>query len=141
MEEIYSVVATCLDFCIVYFISCDCMINSSSSYIIQRKCCQINTKGATSGAGTAHLSGAPDFTPGFQWGSYYSIVSFICMFCRSFLSFCTLSFGHCAVCSSDCPFGIFKLCLVCCESKNHMNAVRSKTLRMWPSCFWRRPYG
>ena len=28
-------------------------------------------------------SGAPEFTPGFQWGSCYSIYSFICMFCRS----------------------------------------------------------
>ena len=25
----------------------------------------------------------PEFTPGFQWGSCYSIFSFICMFCRS----------------------------------------------------------
>ena len=31
-----------------------------------------------------HLpSGAPEFTPGFQWDSCYSIFSFICMFCRS----------------------------------------------------------
>ena len=44
---------------------------------------QINTTGATSGAGTAYPSGAPEFTPGFQWGSCYSIFSFICMFCRS----------------------------------------------------------
>ena len=27
-------------------------------------------------------SGAPEFIPGFQWGSCYSIFSFICMFCR-----------------------------------------------------------
>ena len=26
---------------------------------------------------------APEFTPGFEWGSCYSIFSFICMFCRS----------------------------------------------------------
>ena len=31
----------------------------------------------------AYPSGAPEFTPGFQWGSCYSIFSFICMFCRS----------------------------------------------------------
>ena len=37
----------------------------------------------TSGAGTAYPSGAPDFTPRFEWGSCYSIFSFICMFCRS----------------------------------------------------------
>ena len=35
----------------------------------------------TSGAGTAYPSGAPEFTSGFQWGSCYSIFSFICMFC------------------------------------------------------------
>ena len=27
-------VVTCLDVCIIYFISCDCMMNSSSSYTI-----------------------------------------------------------------------------------------------------------
>jgi hypothetical protein len=38
--------------------------------------------GITSGAGICYPSGAPEFTPGFQWGSCYSIFSFICMFCR-----------------------------------------------------------
>ena len=33
--------------------------------------------------GTAHPSGAPAFTHGFQWGTCYSIFSFMCMFCRS----------------------------------------------------------
>jgi hypothetical protein len=28
-----------------------------------------NTMGVTSGTGTAHPSGAPEFRPGFQWGS------------------------------------------------------------------------
>ena len=42
-----------------------------------------NTTGATSGAGNAYPSGAPWFTPGFKWGSCYSIFSFICMFSRS----------------------------------------------------------
>jgi hypothetical protein len=36
------------------------------------------------------LPGAPEFTPGFQWGSCYSIFSFMCMFCRSL--FVLLSF-------------------------------------------------
>jgi hypothetical protein len=31
----------------------------------------------------AYPSGAPEFIPGFQWGSCYSIFSFMCMFCRS----------------------------------------------------------
>jgi hypothetical protein len=50
-----------------------------------RVCNQINTTDVTSGAGTAHLSGAPEFTPCFYWGSCYSIISFMCMFCRSLL--------------------------------------------------------
>ena len=29
-----------------------------------------------------HPYGTPEFNPGFQWGSCYSIFSFICMFCR-----------------------------------------------------------
>jgi len=44
--------------------------------------------------GTAYPSGAPEFTPGFKWGSCCSIISFMCMFCRSFfvlLSFFLLS--------------------------------------------------
>ena len=53
-----------------------------------------------SGAGIPYPSGAPEFTPGFQWGSCYSIFSFICMFCRSLFvllyfflwSFCCLFF-------------------------------------------------
>jgi hypothetical protein len=33
--------------------------------------------------GTTYPSGAYEFTPGFYWGSCYSIFSFMCMFCRS----------------------------------------------------------
>ena len=61
---------------------------------------QINTTGVTSGAGTAYPSGAPEFIPGFQWGSCCSIFSSMCMFCRSlfvlwyffFWPLCCLSF-------------------------------------------------
>ena len=42
-----------------------------------------NYGGATSGAGTAYPSGTPKSTPGFQWGSCYSIISCMCMFCIS----------------------------------------------------------
>ena len=42
-----------------------------------RVCNQINTMGATSGAGTAYPSGELEFTPGFQWGSCYSIFFFM----------------------------------------------------------------
>ena len=97
------------------------VLSSFTTYC--RVCNQIIKMGATSGAGTAYPSGAPELTPGFQWGSCYSIFSFICMFCRSLfvfskvrvtrslvlyvcfadrcLSFCTFSFGHCVVCSSS----------------------------------------
>ena len=34
--------------------------------------------------------------------SCYSIFSFMCMFCRCCLYFCTFYFCHCAVCSSIC---------------------------------------
>ena len=46
-----------------------------SSFMTQHRffCNQINTMGTTS----AYSSGALEFTPGFQWGSCYSISSFI----------------------------------------------------------------
>ena len=50
--------------------------------------------------------------PAFQWGSCYSIFSFMCMFCRSLfalLYFCTFSFDLLRFTDSDNPFGIFKL--------------------------------
>ena len=75
---------------------------------------QINTTGVTSGAGTAFPSREPEFTPGFKWGSCYSIFRFMCMFCRSL--FVLLYFFLAIVLSvllrytdSDYPFGIFKL--------------------------------
>ena len=68
----------------------------------------------TSGAGTAYPSGAPEFTPGFQWGSCCSIFSFICMFCRSLLVL-FLSVNMLSVLlrytDSDCSFSISKLFL------------------------------
>ena len=44
---------------------------------------KIITMSATSGVGTAYPSGAPGFTPWFQWDSCYSIFSFRYMFCSS----------------------------------------------------------
>ena len=74
----------------------------SSFMTYHRVCSQINTTGVHSGAGTAYRSVAPEFTPGFQWGTgtRYSIFSFMCMFCRSLFVLCTFSFDHCVVCSS-----------------------------------------
>jgi hypothetical protein len=59
-----------------------------------RVCNYINSMGATTACG------APEFSPGFWWGSLYSIFSFICMLCRSLYVICTFSVGHCVVCSS-----------------------------------------
>ena len=53
----------------------------SSFMIYYRVCNLINTMGATSGTGTAYPSREPEFTPGFKWGSYFSVLSFICMCC------------------------------------------------------------
>ena len=61
-------------------------------------------------SGTAYPSGAPEFIPGFKWCSYYSIFSFICMFCWSL--FVLLYFFILAIVlrytDSDFSFGIFK---------------------------------
>jgi hypothetical protein len=54
-----------------------------------------------SGAGTSYPSGALEFIPGFYWGSFYSIFSFMCMFCRSLFVLSYFSFGHCVVCPSS----------------------------------------
>ena len=77
-----------------------------------------------------HLpSGAPEFTPGFQWDSCFSIFSFICMFCRSL--FVLLYFFFLAIVlsvrlrytDSNCSFGIFKLFL--CFRKRWSSARKS----------------
>ena len=87
----------------------------SSFVTYQRVCNQINIMGATDGAGTtAYPSGAHEFTPGFQWGSCYSIFSFKCMFCRSLLVIFLLSIVLSVLlrfADYDYPFGIFKLFL------------------------------
>ena len=63
-----------------------------------RVCNQINTTGATSGAGTAYHSRAPEFTSGSISGVRVtrSLVLYVC-FVDRYLSFCTFSFGHCVV--------------------------------------------
>ena len=59
-----------------------------------------STTGATSGAGTAYPSGAPEFTPVFSGVRVTrSLVLYVCFVDRC-LSFCSFSFGHGVVCSS-----------------------------------------
>jgi hypothetical protein len=48
----------------------------------------INTTGATSEAGTAYPSAAPEFALCFYWDSCYSTFSFMCMFCLLSFAFC-----------------------------------------------------
>ena len=88
------------------------VLSSFISY--HRVCNQNNTTGEISGAGAIFPSGAPDFTPGFQWGSCYSIFSFMCnvlqivvcpfvLFLLAIVLSVLLRFTD-----SDYPFGIFK---------------------------------
>ena len=64
--------------------------------IYHQVCNQINKTGATSGAGNTYPSVTPEYTPGFQWGTCYSIFSSMCMFCRSL--FVLLSFFFWPLC-------------------------------------------
>ena len=57
----------------------------SSFMNYHRICNQINTTSTTSGARTAYLSRAPNFSPGFLWGLCYTIFSFMCMLYRLLL--------------------------------------------------------
>jgi hypothetical protein len=73
-----------------------------SSFMTYHRICNYNNAtGVTSGGGNAYPSREPEFTPGFQWSSCYSIFSFMCMFCRSlFVLLSFFFFGHCVVCPS-----------------------------------------
>ena len=83
---------------------------SSRSETYHWVCNQINITGVTSGAGTAYPSGAPEFIPGFLWGSCYSILSFMCMNCRSLFVLFLLAIELSALLrftDSDYHFGVF----------------------------------
>jgi hypothetical protein len=87
----------------------------SSFMTYHRVCNKINTTGATSGAGTAYPSGAPEFISVFSGVVRVnrSLVLCVCFVDRC-LSFCTFSLCHCVVCSSIYRFwlsDIFKLFL------------------------------
>ena len=63
------------------------------SWLIIEYVTRLTTTDATSGAGTAYLSAASEFTPDVWWSSCYLIFSFVCMFCGFLfvhLSFCFL---------------------------------------------------
>jgi hypothetical protein len=76
--------------------------------------------GTISRAEISYPSGAHEFTPGFQWGSCYSIFSFMCMFCRSLFVLLYLFFCHCIVYSSSIygfwfPIWYLQTLLATCE--------------------------
>ena len=50
--------------------------------IIHWACNKSNTTGATSGVGTDYPSGAPEFTPGFQWVHVARSLVFLVVFCK-----------------------------------------------------------
>ena len=90
-------------------------------------CNYINTKGATNGAGTAYPSGAPEFAPGFKWGSCYSIFSFMCIFYRSL--FVLLYFFFWPLC---CLFFELRILIIPLVSSNstythHFGREKTKT--------------
>jgi hypothetical protein len=73
----------------------------SSFITYHRVCNKINTTGATSGAGTAYPSGAPEFISVFSGVVRVNRSFVLCVcFVDRCLSFCTFSLGHCVVCSS-----------------------------------------
>jgi hypothetical protein len=78
-----------------------------------RVCNQINTTGATSGAGTAYPSGAPEFTPIFSGVRVTRSLILCVWFEDRCLSFCTFSVATVLsvlrYTDSDYPFDIFKL--------------------------------
>ena len=89
----------------------------------------VNTTGSISGAGTAYPSGAPEFTPGFQWDSCCSIFCFLCNVLQ--ITVCPFVLFHLPIVfsvrlpftDSDYPFGIFKLFLWCLVLQTNMASV------------------
>ena len=109
---------------IIWFKTCN-------SFLHLRGNCLLKRADYTSGAGTAYPSGAPEFTPGFQWSSCYSIYSFMCIFCRSLFVLLYFFFLLAIVLSVlrytdyDHPFAIFKLFL---------HSVKKKLEQKLPKC-------
>ena len=77
-----------------------------------------------------------DFTPGFQWGSCYSIFSFMCMFCRSFCFLLSLFFDNFVVSF----IGIYIL-ITSLASSNSLNGNESEQIvGLYLFCSWRSNY-
>jgi hypothetical protein len=78
----------------------------SSLMTYHRVCSKSDTYRVTCGWGPAHLSGAPEFTLSFKWGSRCSIFSFLCN--ALWIVVCPFSFGHCVVCPSIYGFWLLR---------------------------------
>jgi hypothetical protein len=71
-----------------------------------------DTAGAARGKGAAYPSGAPEIIPGFEWGSCYSIFSFVCCYVDHRLCVVVFFyFGHGVICPSI--FDVLNAPLVC----------------------------
>ena len=88
-----------------------------------RVCYMSGTEGAARGKGAAHPSGAPELIPGFEWGSCYSIFSFMCCYVDHRLCVVSFYFGHGVICPSifdvlNAPLvcSTLFLCKYCCTS-------------------------
>jgi hypothetical protein len=85
----------------------------------------------------------------FQWGSCYSILSFICMFCWSLFVLSFFFFFFLAIVlsvllgytDSDYPFGVFKLFLLSNLFCRSVNVIWSRSLCIpyAPWCFSKLP--
>jgi len=91
----------------------------SSFITYHRDCTKSNTTGTTCGAGAAYPSGAPDFFPGFKWGSCCSIFSFISMFCRSLVFLLSFFFWPLRCNNIICV-------LYCCNAFHNRNVFQIK---------------
>ena len=86
-KELNHVLNSIMKFCILF-------------YSVFFFCNQINTTGATSGAGTAYPSEAPKFTPVLVGFVLLDLLLYV-WFVDRCLSFCSFSFRHSVVCSSS----------------------------------------
>jgi hypothetical protein len=77
-----------------------------------RVCYMSGTAGDARGKEAAYPSGAPELIPGFEWGSCYSIFSFMCCYVDHRLCVVvSFYFGHGVICPSI--FYVLKAPLVC----------------------------
>ena len=90
--------------CLQYYLCSTCRKHIVVLYLcmaFHRVCNQSNTMGATSEAGTAYRSGAPEFTRGFSSCSIFSFLCCVFVVVDHCLSFCPFTFSHCVVCLSS----------------------------------------